>query len=329
MSEKEQLIINSREEAFDLIEKALDGVKEDKIIDLDIKGDWSKITILIKGDNYQASLNGRLIKALSELQTQLNRIYANALYGKSAKALSNDEREEIELIFQVSKGSSLIEIDLGNWLEKLSEAGIEKMTGTEIVIVVLGLAVVWGGSKAFNAYNTRKQNETDQQHATELAIKSQEEETKRQAALITALGESNETIRLAIKEKSQMDSNILKATPTADSVEINEKLYNRSDIEEANRSERQSTELDRQDDFYHIAGIATKPEGFTVTLSDKQGASIRAELAKDKLKPDELDELWEALRDDEPIFIKLTVRTRLGAINSATMIGMNSKFSQH
>ncbi|MDH2293185.1 hypothetical protein [Cobetia sp. 1AS1] len=329
MSEKEQLIINSREEAFDLIEKALDGVKEDKIIDLDIKGDWSKITILIKGDNYQASLNGRLIKALSELQTQLNRIYANALYGKSAKALSNDEREEIELIFQVSKGSSLIEIDLGNWLEKLSEAGIEKMTGTEIVIVVLGLAVVWGGSKAFNAYNTRKQNETDQQHATELAIKSQEEETKRQAALITALGESNETIRLAIKEKSQMDSNILKATPTADSVEINEKIYNRSDIEEANRSERQSTELDRQDDFYHIAGIATKPEGFTVTLSDKQGASIRAELAKDKLKPDELDELWEALRDDEPIFIKLTVRTRLGAINSATMIGMNSKFSQH
>lgn len=325
MSEKENIVISTREEAFDLIENALKGVNEDRLLDIDIEGDWSKIRILIKGENYQASLNGRLIKALAELQTQLNRIYAHAVYGKSAKALSNEEREEIELTFQISKGSSIIEINLGDWLGKLGEAGLDKMTGTEIVVVVLGLAVIWGGLKAQKVYTDSKQHEKDQEHETARVSKAHEEETKRQELLIEQMAKQNETIQMALKERSQMDNNIIKAAPTAESIDINGHVYDRSDIQDANRSERQSTDPKRLDDLFYVTGIVTKPEGFTVSLVDEEGSSFRAELAKDKLKPAELESLWQALRDDISADLKLIVRIRLGVISSATIIGMNHK----
>lgn len=329
MSDTEKLKITSREGAFEAIEKALEGVWDDQLLDIDIQGEWSTISILIKGDNYHATLNGRLIKALADLQTQLNRIYANAVYGKSAKALSNEEREEIELVFQVSESSSLIEVELGEWLTKLGEAGIEKMTGTDIVFVVIGLAVIWGGDKAYRSYNDRKQNETNQEHETARRAQDSQAETERHNKLIDQLAMQNETVQMALKERGQLDNSVLKATPTAESVDINGQHYSRDEIVEANRSERQSTELERIDGIYYVTNIGSRGDSFSVSLVDEHGASFRADLTKDKLKPDELDELWQAVRDDTLADLKLTARTRQGAITSATLIGLQSRQVAH
>ncbi|MDR5897932.1 hypothetical protein QC823_02870 [Halomonas vilamensis] len=322
MNEPTNVKIASHDDAYELIEQALKGELEDKLLDIDFAGDWSTLRIKVSGEQYHASLNGRLVRTLGELQTQLNRLYAHAAYGKSAKALSNDEREEIELVFQVSEGSTDIWADLGSWGTSIADTAIDKMTGTEIVIVVLGMGLIWAGSKALSERNTRKEKESDNAHEASQHEASLAAENERHERLIEQMAAQNETIRMALHERSKFDHSVLRATPTADSVQISGREFDRTDIEDASRSERQTTELTRRDGFYYVQGIVTKADGFNVSLVDNEDAALRAELHRGRLNDDDLEDLWTALRDATPIHLKLTARVREDAVLSATIIGL-------
>lgn len=322
MAETQTVTISSHEDAYALVERALSGELENELLDIDFAGDWSTLRIKVEGENYHASLNGRLVRTLSDLQTQLNRLYAHAAYGKSAKALSNDEREEIELIFQVSEGSTDIWADLGTWATSIADTAIDKMTGTEIVIVVLGMGLIWAGSRALQQHNERKQQESDQEQESRRHEATLRAETERHERLIEQMASQNETVRMALHERAQFEHNVLKATPTADSVDIGGRKFGRAEIEDASRSERQTTELRRRDGIYYVSGIVTKAEGFNVSLEDAEGTAFRAELSRGKLDEEELEDLWSALRDSTPINLQLTARVRDDAIFSATIIGM-------
>lgn len=322
MSEPTKVSISTHEEAYALVERALAGEFENELLDIDFTGDWSTLMIKVSGENYHATLNGRLVRALSELQTQLNRLYANAAYGKSAKALSNEEREEIELVFQVSDGSTNVLADLGTWATSIADTAIDKMTGTEIAVVVVGLALVWAGSRAIQQHNERKQQETEQEHDSRRHEATLKAENERHEKLVGQMAASNETVRMALQERSQFESNVLRSTPTAESVEISGRQFSRDEIEEASRTERQTTELTRRDGVYYVNGIVTKAEGFNVSLEDVHGAAFRADLTRGKLDEEELEDLWSALRDATPASLKVAARVRDDAIVSATIIGM-------
>lgn len=311
-------VVSSPDEAYELIQQALDGLLEEELVELDIQGEWSKIRIRITGDNYHASLNGRLVRALADLQTQLNRLYANAIYGKSAKALSNEERDEIELIFEVSEGSSLIEVNLGDWLEKLSQAGLEKMTGTEMVVCALGIGVIYGCYKGYKIYSERM----EKKESNDVDLARIDAQTKQHEQLITMMSKQNDTIRLAVQERKQFDDNVLKSVPTADSVEINERTYSKDEIAEANRSERKSGDVTRIDGKYIVTSIATKGDGFIISLENSTSPAFKASVSKDKFFDYEIDELWAAERDGTLIDLKLTARSRQGVISSASLIGL-------
>lgn len=316
-------VVSSSEEAYALIQQALDGLLDEELVDLDIQGEWSTIRIRITGDNYHASLNGRLVRALADLQTQLNRLYAKAIYGKSAKALSNDERDEIELVFEVSEGSSLIEVNLGDWLEKLSLAGVEKMTGTELVVAVLGIGVIYGCVKGYKMYSDRM----EKKESNDVELARIEAQTKQHEQLMTVMSQQNETIQLAVQERKQFDDNVLKSVPSADSVQINERMYSKEEIAEANRSERKVCDISRIDGKYMVNSIAAKGDGFVVALESPNRPEFKASLTKDKLADIEIDKLWTAERDGTLIDLKLTARARQGVISSATLIGLQGNDS--
>lgn len=75
----------------------------------------------IDGKNYHTSVPAGLARGLWELQEELYRAVAFALYGEeSYKRLTEEQKEKFELVFQVSEGSSDLLAPLENLALRIS-----------------------------------------------------------------------------------------------------------------------------------------------------------------------------------------------------------------
>ena len=145
--------IQNEESALEYIKAALEGSYNNEIIQLEFDN-WPQFQINIKGSRYNSTLTTTLMKSLVELQAHLNRIYAEVIYGKSAKALTNEEREALEIVYKVEQGSSQVVADLAGFFTELGKNAMEKMTGRQVVTTVLGVAALFSAGSAYNSYLT-------------------------------------------------------------------------------------------------------------------------------------------------------------------------------
>ncbi len=83
------------------------------------------------------------MKGFIDMQAHINKAYAAFKYGDQNKRLSKKELESIELVITIDEGSSIIEINIGGFLESLKKSVIKKMTGKQIAITVISAAFIW------------------------------------------------------------------------------------------------------------------------------------------------------------------------------------------
>ena len=145
MSEVREVIIRSEADAVAIVEQALAGELSDSDSFL-IKFDgWPVFDLDIEGARYHSTVTTPLMKGLLEYQQVINRLFADSVYSKGARALSEEDRANLELTFEVAEGSSDISALLGNVFNKLGEKMIDKMTGRQLVFSVVGLALIAAG----------------------------------------------------------------------------------------------------------------------------------------------------------------------------------------
>lgn len=184
---QEQIVIRNEEEAFAYLEAALHDAYSDSSVAVSFEG-WPTVTIKLDGAGYDRTITPDIAEALVTLQQSLNRAYARAVHDSTnARVLTNAEKQNIQFKAKVSKGSSLIEINLSDQLQKIALELVTKMPPELVVVTILGLAVVAGSTFVMRDYIRRRSEDKQLGEQTRERIAMSEQETRRTEILAGAL----------------------------------------------------------------------------------------------------------------------------------------------
>lgn len=307
MSEVREVIIRSESDALAVLEQALNGVlsEEDSYL---IKFDgWPLFELDVEGVRYHSTVTTPLMKGLLEYQQVINRIFADSVYSKGARALTEEDRSALELTFSVAEGSSDIQAYLQETFNKLGEKMIDKMTGGQIVITVVGLALV-------AALYFGHQHQVDNQLA--LAV-----ETNR-SSLEARLVESNQKMAAALADTNQALIAIVKSTPDATKVTAGNAVFDRDQIVQLNQKEREVTTPSRIDGNYYVTSIKSAGDKWRLDVV-KVGTedAIKVDLFKGQHAANGIGEIMSSFIGETPIFLHALARVKDGKVISASILG--------
>lgn len=154
----DKLIINSEDEALELLGRVLRGEEKFDINNIEF-GEWAKLKIRLTGDDFHSSINATVMKGLLALQDGIYQSYAIAKDLDSTRFLTQQERSDLEIDIEVSEGSSILGIDIQELGEKFITSTVDKMPSEYILIVFILFGLGWAGNKAWNTYIQAKSNE--------------------------------------------------------------------------------------------------------------------------------------------------------------------------
>jgi hypothetical protein len=311
------LIIDNEVTALDQLREALEGSYDSSVIELDFQS-WPIFKFRVKGDRYNSTLTAPMMRSLLEIQTQLNNVYAEVVYGKSARNLTADERASLEIIFKVEQGSTDLSGDLSGFFTELGKNAMDKLSGGQVVGMVVGVAAIFGTYSIADTY-LLNQVETQKLEATAVADKARADITRDLIKKFPSIGEMQKSISAA-------QLNLLKSVDDADFVELNSKHISKETLAEINKKERKLKDIVRKDASYKVASLKHKDDYYFVELQNTLGGKgFTAKLFKGHLNMAEMDQILKAFTLDTPIQLNVVARVRDDVISSGTIIGVNNQ----
>ena len=148
------LKIESEEQAWDLIEHALNGTldldpSEPLVLDF---SEWPLVDVYLPNTPEDATISPTMMEAFIELQRAIYRSYTLVESDTAdLRTLSKAEKEKLEFRVKVREGSSGYEADLAAVLERIGIEVVTKMDQSGIVICVLGVAALLAGVSVWRA----------------------------------------------------------------------------------------------------------------------------------------------------------------------------------
>lgn len=114
---------------------------------------WPTFQVKLRGERFQSSLTPRIMDAFIQLQRDIYRTYAQIHLGRAtAAALTNEEKAALDFFVQVGPGSTDLKAIFDKALEKLTSGIVSKMEAKHWTIVLVSVAVMWGGNSCLNTY---------------------------------------------------------------------------------------------------------------------------------------------------------------------------------
>ena len=218
------LLITTEAQAYSALERALAGKLPS---DTELKFEnWPKLTFVVRGDGFDASLTPPIMIGLLEFQKSLYKSYASIRYGNASKRLTNDEKDALQISISVKKGSSDLTVPFDELAKHLITELVQKMPSEYVLIAVLSIAVMYFGSSFLktlldNRKEVRLKEITDDtQRKTLEAMKfGSQQETQRSAILANAMSRLPE-LGPASVAAIEAHSEIIKSIGTAESADI-------------------------------------------------------------------------------------------------------------
>lgn len=324
---KEQLLIASEEQAYQLVENYLSGHSLPENISFD---GWPNLSFRLEGQNFQQSLTPSVMKGFVEMQSQINKAYSLAKYGTpDPRKLTKEEREDLEISVRVDQGSSVLTVDINGFLTKLTQELVGKMSAEQIMITVISAALIWGGVSLFRRHlDNRKEvrmaeikKEGDKEHLQTMQTMSQEE-TKRTEIISRAMKQQpliENMDRMAYDAKNEIVKSFARAdTTTVDGVTIDSEMAR----ELTTNARRRSSEM-RIDGVYRIEEVNnTDPESFKVKVrnvrTDQRLTCLVQDIFLDESGNKEA--LQQAEWERKPVHLSINARHVDGDIKSAVIL---------
>lgn len=304
------LQVGSDEEAWKLLKTALDGNYDSSVVELEFNN-WPVFQITVSGDRYDSTIPSSMMRSLVELQTHLYRVYAEIVYGKSARSLTAEERDLLEIVFKVESGSSSVFGDLSGFFGELGKNAMDKMTGKQVVTIVLGAAALWAGASSFEIYTENQQKKLEEVNQHELKLKLLEQQPK---------------LMEIQNEQVAAFTDVLKSVSDANSVKLDDHTFSQPQIQMITASERQTTELSRIDDFYLVSSLKSLQDRYKIELTRiSDDRNIPASLYKGHLSLNEMTRITDAFLNETSISLNVVARMRNDVITTANIIGIHDK----
>lgn len=209
-----------------------------------------KIEFRIKGDRFDGTVTGEVIKSLGQLQDTIYRVGAYVAGGSpKSSRLTQEQREQLNLTFKFSKGSLVSEMSTKPFFDFLSRA-IEKMESKKVYyLAIIALCGFIGAPVATSYIDYLKQRDQNQK---EIIINQ---------LYLQRLADSNEKIHNAILE-------LVKSTKDAEYMKYGALEFDAADIKQLNeRAPKQKSKKYQLVLRGKIAGYIKQPNGVTIVFA--------------------------------------------------------------
>lgn len=269
--EKNDVAINSENEALEFIKNYLSGKSLPENISF---GEWPSLTFRLTGKKFNKSLTPSVMKGFVEMQAQINKSYALAKYGvPDARKLTKEEYDALEIEVTIEEGSSIVEVNFDGFLTKLLHELAGKMSPQDMVVTVLGAALIWGGVTVFKSFlSNRKEvrlaeiaKEGEKAHLQTMQAMT-EQETERLKVLAGIIEQKpllDNMDRMAYDAKTEM----VKSFARADTAQIDGLTLDSEMARELTKNARRRSEEMRIEGIYRIEEVSnTDPECFKVKV---------------------------------------------------------------
>lgn len=321
------LNISNEQEAIDLIKKALDGEYDESIFQIKFN-DWPKLDVTFRGDRYSSSLPSGVMASFLELQSSLNRIYADLVYSGDLRSLSSEDKQTIELVFYVEEGSSKIKADFTGFLNRLGDAMQDSKNFKTVVILVgvLGTAGV-GGLVADSYFDNQAKIDIAKIESEALAERDSAE-TKR-LKIVTDAMKAHPRLISSVEKINDAKKSVVASAYDADEVVIDGKHFSKDEIASLVTSQRSTTRVFVLNGTFIIDGLRgySENEGksTTVTLKDvESGEVFTAYFDKtdvDSFSFADIDRLFDAFKKSKQIKLSISQRVKPnGDVTKSTII---------
>jgi len=305
MSEVRELVIRSEDDAFSALQAAMDGAFDKLSVLIKFDG-WPIFDLDVEGSRYHSSLPSGVMKGLLEYQTAINRAYASIAYGKTAKGLSDDARREAELVFDVSEGSTETKADLVEPLTKLGEKAIERMTGRQLVVTILGAALLAAGVYLGSHWmDTQASMAADQ---------------NKQAALTAVLQQNTQLAQMQV-DVSKSAMTMVKGAYDADRLSYGNLYLSRDEIVAINQRSRETLQAHRIDGAFEIQQLKRFDDRWRIVLFREDTGAVQTDLFNGQNAAECIEEIALAFAKHRPVDLMVLGKYKADTIQSATVLG--------
>ena len=324
MAEEQIYEITSESQALRFLEMAIQGKISETPVKIEFKN-WPIIEIKLVGDGYNSTITPDIAEALVEVQHAMNRAYARFVHGSSnARSLTNEERQEIKFKAKVEKGSSLISIDLGAFGTTITNALVGKMDSTQLMVSVLGLALIGGGTLVTRTYLKNKSDDKKLDTESKKLVALSTEETKRLEIITRALT-AQPNLKHSQEDFDDARREILKSASDAKTLTLNGvELPNA--LAKLIASTPRATSTDKQlNGNYIIQKIDWQQKGdvkLSLASTDQQMTFV-ATLSQDSITKDHREMLKTAEWDRKAIYMSINATELRGEITTARIVNVN------
>lgn len=318
-------VIKSEEDAFNAIQKFLDG---EAIGNIQLKG-WPKLQVRLVGDKFDATITPTVMKSFIELQTLVLRSYALSQYGTDdTRKISKEERDELEIEVKVEEGSSVFEVDFQSVLMKFAETAGTSMTPELTAITILGLGVLWVGKTSFTGYlNHRKEIRmaevrTEEQREMLTVIQEQTKQESARLQTLTKLLVKQPALEQISRETYDTRTEMLRGFATAESATVDDVTISGEVAKEVVTNARRKAVEKRLDGFYRILRVdSSNPEEFRVKVRrHRSSTEFEAVVEDTSLDSAKKETLQYAEWERTTVYLNINAKVLDGEIRQAVVL---------
>jgi len=309
MSDVVQLVIKSEADAFAAVEQALEGKFDDQSVVIQFEG-WPHFDVDIKGERYHSSLPTGVLKSFIEYQNAMNRAFASVAYGKTAKGMTDQERKDIELVFEIHEGSTDTNATLVEPLTKLGEKAIERMTGKQLVLTILGSALILGG--AWTAVHWIDKD-------AEVKVDAQK------SALMTRVLQQNEHLVQLQTDVAKSAMTLVKGAHDAERIKYGDVTLEKDQIAAINQRGRVATVPARMDGSYQVLQLKRLEDRWRIVLYSEVHGQFQTDLFRGQNAAECIEEISTAFARHSDINLFVLGRFKGGTVQAATILGIKAR----
>lgn len=322
MSEQiEEIVVTNESEAFEILERALKNELGDQPFQLKFKG-WPTIQIVLEGDGYESTITSDMAAALVEVQHALNRAFARSAHSTSnARCLKTEEKQQIKFKAKVGKGSSLIEINLGEFSEKLASGIMGKMEPGMMTVTVLGVAACAASVFMYKIFLKHRSEDKKIEVEAQKAIALSQEETRRLEVFERAV-KANPSLDHVRQDFDAARHEIVRGTSDAKTLGLNGVKLDGATakvIAMTKRSESKDVQLNGNYFIRKVDWQDTREVRITVGSVGTSHA-FTAAFRDDTLHREQIDLLKTAEWDRSQVYLRINATELRGEITTATIL---------
>jgi hypothetical protein len=280
---------------------------------------FAQVEIGIEGKNYHSTVPAELARGLWEFQEALYKAVAFALYGvEDGRRLTWPQREQFELVFNVSEGSTQLSASIKDLLGGLTK-GFETMDSKHKAWTLVAIAVVLVVGYGAVQLLDNKPVQIEQIKAS-LAATAEVEKTRQFEIVAQAAGGA--TVEKFAKASEKGARAVVESARDADTIKIGKVRLGRSEIEEVTqRAARDKATANIVVESFTVLRVEPKEGSLTRFLLQRpDGTEFVAILQDDELDAADVQLIWDAARSRKPIDLEITLTTMRNVIRSATIL---------